>query len=243
MKKNLIFFIFPGLLVAVGGFFLLAFLFTRYNINPAIQKRSTAYATPPPTLALAKTGPGDAHTKPISLPAFNISFRVPNDLKTKQQVDPTAEGTLIGSNFIALFTPDTVIDPKTHTQTSGAKLSINIVNTNKDFTSEEHLVPTTSINDATTDQSVIPASNALLNDQNMKVYSFPADKSAGTGAWIYNAEALVKSNGNILDITFYCSDYSNGKDSPVCKKLLTDILPTINISEQPRKTVKPTAKH
>src|SRR5260370_38669453 len=152
MKKNILFVILLLILFAGGGFFLLRFILTNHNVQKEIRP---VYSTLPPTLPLAKTGPADAHTKPISFPSFNISFRVPNDLKTIKEVDPTSEGTQIGSNFIALYTPDTVIDPKTHTQTAGAKLSINIVNTKKDFTSEENIVPSTSIKEATSDLSVI----------------------------------------------------------------------------------------
>jgi hypothetical protein len=95
----------------------------------------------------------------------------------------------------------------------------------KDFTSEENIVPTTSINEATTDASVIPVNHALLNEQNMRVYSFPYDKSASNSAWIYNAEALVKNGGPPLDITLHCIQYS--PDAATCQRLLKDILPTL----------------
>ncbi len=207
------------LLFACVGFFLLTF----FSNNHSVQKgRNTAQATPPPTLALANTGPSDAHTKTISFPAFHISFRVPSDLKTNKEVDPSSEDTQIGANYIALYTPDAVIDPKKHIQIAGVRLSINIVSTKRTFADEKDIVPTTGIKEAATDMSVIPAHNSLLNKQNMKVYSFPSAK-----AWVYNAEALLKNGGNALDITFYCVDYSNSKGSPTCQKNLKDILPTI----------------
>jgi hypothetical protein len=240
MKKNILFFIVVVLLFAGVGFLLLVLLFNKHSF----QKRgSYAYATPPPTLPLAKTGPSDANTKPISFPTFHISFSVPRDLKTNKDVDPTSEDTQIGSNFIALYASDTVVDPKKHTQSAGVKLSINVVNTKNDFTSEENIVPTTSIKEATADLSVVPDNNALLNEQNMKVYSFPSDKSASTSSWVYNAEALIKNDGNMIDITFNCVDYSNSKESPVCQKLLKEILPTVGVFGQPRKTVKQTIWH
>src|SRR5437899_218162 len=112
MKKNILFFIVVVLLFAGVGFLLLVLLFTKHGVQ---KKGSYAYATPPPTLPLAKTGPSDANTKPISFPSFHISLRVPRDLKTNKEIDPTSEDTQIGSNFIALYTPDTVVDPKKHT--------------------------------------------------------------------------------------------------------------------------------
>ncbi len=226
MKKDLLFYTVVALLCAGGGFFLLAFLFTRQSV----QKGSMAYATPPPTLPLAKTGTADAHTRPISFPTFNISLRVPSDLKTNKEVDPTSEDTQIGSNFIALYTPDTVIDPKKHIQTAGVKFSINIVNTKKEFTSKQNIIPTTSLKEATTDLSVIPGNHALLNKEDTKVYAFPSDKSASPSAWTYNAEALLRNGEKMLDITFYCVDYSKRKESPVCQGLLKEILPTLKIT-------------
>jgi len=237
MKKNLLLYAVVVLLCAVGGFLLLALL---HNNPSFLRGRNTVYATPPPTLPLARTGPGDANTKPISFPTFHVSFRVPSNLKTNKEVDPTSEDTLIGSNIIALYAPDTVINRK-HVQTAGAKLFINLTTTKKkDFTNEEDIIPTTSIKEATTDISVIPANNPLLNDQNMKVYAFPSDKSANTRAWAYHAEALLKNGANMLSITFYCVDYSNSNQSPVCQKLLKEILLTMTITEQPSngKTVR-----
>jgi len=235
MKKNILFFIVLVLLFAGVGFVLLLLLFNKRSIE---KKVNYAYATPPPTLSLVKTGPSDAHTMPISFPAFHMSFRVPSDLKTNEEIDPTSEDTQIGSNFIALYTPDTVIDPQKHTPSKGAKLSINVVNTKKDFTSEENIVPTTSIKEAGTDLSVIPAHSALLNAQNMKIYSFPSGGSASNSTWVYSAEAQIKNSEDMLDITFYCVDYSNRKASSVCQKVLKEILPTIGVIKQPTPKVK-----
>jgi len=229
MKKNLLYIIIPLLLLAVVGFFLLKFPLAKRSV----QKRNTVYATPPPTLALVKTGPADAHTKLISFPVFHISFRVPNDLKTIKEVDPKSEDTQIGSNFIAFYTPDTVIDPKKHTQTAGAKISFNITSTKKDFTDETEIVPTSSLKDAVTDTSVIPNNNPLLTEKTMQVYSFPADKTVSNKSWVYNAEALIKNGENMLTITFYCIDYTNVTGSPTCQKLLKAILPTFQQSILP----------
>jgi len=171
-----------------------------------------------------------------------MSFRVPSDLKTNKEINPASEDTQIGSNFIALYTPDTVIDPQKHTPSKGAKLSINVVDTKKDFTSEENIVPTTSIKEATTDLSVIPAHSAVLNAQNMKIYSFPSGGSASNSNWIFSAEAQIKNGSDMLDITFYCVDYSNGKASPVCQKVLKEILPTIGVVGQPTPKVKKALK-
>ena len=169
----------------------------------------------------------DTATQKISFPAYNISFRVPKELKTIKQIDPTSEDTQIGANFIALYTPDSLIDPKKHTQTAGVKISIHVVDTKKDFSDKHEIIPTTSLQQATGDTSVIPANNAFLTKKTMQVYSFPADTSASTSAWLYNAEGLIRNGGNMLDITFSCVDYSFDKNAPTCQKLLKDILPTI----------------
>src|SRR5438132_12819055 len=110
MKKNILFFILLLILFAGGGFFLLE-LHSNNHGNQE-NRRNIARATPPPTLPLVKTSAGDSNTKKISFQSFTVSFLVPSDLKILKEVDPTSEDTQIGSNYIALYTPDTVIDPK-----------------------------------------------------------------------------------------------------------------------------------
>src|SRR6266568_3042914 len=173
----------------------------------------------------AKLSPALASELFCYVPLHKIRYGVKKLIKS--------EDTQIGSNFIALYTPDTVIDPKKHTQTAGAKISFNITSTKKDFTDETEIVPTTSLEEAVPDTSVIPDNNPLLTEKTMKVYSFPADKTVDKNPWVYNAEALIKNEENMLTLTFYCIDYTNVTGSPTCQKLLKAILPTFQQSILP----------
>jgi len=220
--KKSIYLVVIVIIVIGGGFFFIKLLLKNHKSQ---NGGNTAQLTPPPTLPLANTTMNMIGTKIISFPAFHISFQVPNNLKTNKKLDPTSEDTQIGSSFIALYSPDSIIDTRKHKQTAGAKLSINIVNTKKDFTDEKDIIPTTSMKEDTTDTSVIPTNNALLNSKDMKVHSFPSGKPVR--AWAYNAEALLKNGGSMLDVVFYCVDYSDSKQSPTCQKLLKEILPTL----------------
>ncbi len=224
MKKKILFIFLIIFLIIVG-------LFLAKGNQSFFTKTDTAQMTPPPTLPIAQinTKTGTDGTKKLSFPSFNLSFRIPGDLKTVKQIDPGSEDTQVGSNFVALYTSDTTFDPKNHTQTAGVKLTMNIVKNKKDFTKEEDIIPKTSIKRAAREDSIIPVHNPLLNKESIKVYSFPVDKTASTSAWAYNAEVLFKNGGHGLSITLYCIDYSSDKNSPTCKKILEAMLSTMQL--------------
>lgn len=222
MKKIFLFCIISILLI-LGGFFIL-----RLSFKKDVQKgKNIAQATPPPTQPLARINKEKNldKKKKLSFPAFNILLQVPIDLKTNKEVDPTSEDTQVGSNFMAFYTSDSVIDKKTHTQTAGAKLSIKLLKTKKGLSDKKDSIPTQSIHKTIEDDSIIPSDNSLLNKDNTKVYVFPLAQSSKVSA--YNVEVLVKNNGDMVNLTVLCADYSYNKDISTCQNLLMKILPTI----------------
>src|SRR5260370_22792424 len=142
MKKYIPYLAQAGITFVIAFFSLIIF-FSAINLS---KHKRLSYPSPP-TLSLEKTSI-DAKGQKISFPAFGISFRVPIDLETIKQIDPGSEDTQIDSNFIALYTPDSVIDPKKHVQTSGDRLSIHLVINKKDFTDEQNIMPATRIKEA-----------------------------------------------------------------------------------------------
>ena len=214
--------------ITVCGFFLFFGKTKNTNTKPQTTK-NTVWSTPPPTLPLVQSTTDKNSKTTYSFPVFHISLQVPSSLKTMKELDPNSEDTFVGSDNLALFIDDSIFDPKTHLQIKGAKLSIILKADKKEFFTENEIVPTTSLKQASITTSLTPVNNILLTNKTMKVYSFPIDTPSGNKAWAYNAEALVNDKRRTFSITFYCVDYSSQRISLTCQKLLQEILPTLQV--------------
>ncbi len=200
----------------------LAILFISHH--KSYPKPPAAWRKTPATLPLGtiQTATNGATMKFISFPAYNLSLQIPTNFETLKEIDASAEGTQIGSNSMTFYSPDTEI--KRHMPTAGVQLSIVLSTDKQSLTPLTMIVPSPSIDKATLSASLLPKDSALLSDQNTQTFSFLA---VNNKAWTVTTEVLLRNGGNMLDVNFYCNDYSVEKNSPACIKLMKEILPTL----------------
>lgn len=213
------------ILILAGGFFL--FKISSKTTNQLRKTKMIAQMTPPPTQPMVQiqTNTNAAVMKSLSFPSFTIKLMIPTDLKNAKDVNPFTENTEIGSNYMSLYTPDTVFDTKKHIQTAGVKLSINLIKNKKELSDKKNIVSSDVLPDVSEDMSILPLKSAIVNNKNTTVYVFPLNKT--TNVWAYNVESLITNAQGNVDLTLFCVDYSYDKTIATCKNILKKILPTI----------------